>query len=93
MNWIWITIGAVLFMLLIAVPWLNGMLDIYMAYRFKREATEQGCPPDRTAFALNWIAFKWAWLHNAARMVKAMPFLQRDLTENFGIRPDDGRTT
>lgn len=93
MNWIWITIGAVLFMLLIAVPWLNGMFDIYMGYRFQRNAREGGHPADKTAFWLNWIAFKWAWLHNAARIVKAMPFLQRDLSENFGIRPDDGRTT
>lgn len=86
-------VGVFLVMLLFAVPWLNGLLDFYMGYRFQREAREGGAPADATAFWLNWNAFKWAWLHNAARIVKAMPFLQRDLTENFGIRPDDGRTT
>lgn len=88
MNWILGTIGGILFILLIAIPWLNGVLDFIMAYRFAKNHHT-----DKTAALLNWNAFKWSWLHQLEAMVKAMPFLSRDLTENFGIRPDDGRTT
>ena len=88
MNWLLIILGVPLFILLIAVPWLNGVLDFIMAYRFAKNHHT-----DKTAALLNWNAFKWSWLHQLEAMVKAMPFLARDLTENFGIRPDDGRTT
>jgi biotin transporter BioY len=81
-------LAAVLFILLIGIPWLNGVLDFIMAYRFAKNHHT-----DKTAALLNWNAFKWSWLHQLEAMVEAMPFLRRDLTETFGIRPDDGRTT
>lgn len=86
-------IAGVLFLLLFAIPWINGVLDIVMGYRFQRNAIAQGAKADRTAFFLNWNAFKWGWLHNAGRIVEAMPFFKQDLSETFGIRPDDGRVT
>jgi hypothetical protein len=79
---------TIVFILLIAIPWLNGVLDFIMAYRFAKNHHT-----DKTAALLNWNAFKWSWLHQLEAMVEAMPFLRRDLTETFGIRPDDGRTT
>lgn len=82
------TLAAVVFILLIAIPWINGMLDIVMAFRFKKNAKV-----DETAFFLNWNAFKWGWLHNADEIVEKMPFFKQDLSETFGIRPDDGRIT
>ncbi len=88
MNWIWLTIGVVLFILVIGIPWVNGVLDFVMAYRFAKNHHT-----DRTAALLNWNAFKWGWLHNLDKMVEAMPFLRMDLSEIYGIRPDDGRTT
>jgi len=88
MNWLAIAIGVPLFILLVGVPWLNGVLDLIMAWRFAKNHHT-----DKTAFFVNWNAFKWSWLHQLEAMVKAMPFLAKDLTENFGIRPDDGRTT
>jgi len=81
-------LAAVLFILVIGIPWLNGVLDFIMAYRFAKNHHT-----DKTAALLNWNAFKWSWLHQLEAMVEAMPFLRRDLTETFGIRPDDGRTT
>ena len=88
MNWLWMALGVPLFILLVGIPWVNGVLDFVMAYRFARNHHT-----DRTAALLNWNAFKWSWLHQLDRMVEAMPFLRKDLTETFGIRPDDGRTT
>ncbi len=88
MTWLLLTLGIIVFILLIGIPWLNGVLDFIMAYRFAKNHNT-----DRTAALLNWNAFKWSWLHQLDAMVEAMPFLRKDLTENFGIRPDDGRTT
>lgn len=81
-------IGIILLIILVGIPWLNGVLDMVMAYRFSRNHNT-----DRTAAFLNWNAFKWAWLHNLDRIVERMPFMRKDLSEIFGIRPDDGRTT
>lgn len=80
--------AIVLFILLIGVPWLNGVLDLYMAHRFKKSTKS-----DQTAFFLNWNAFKWGWLHTADEIVEKLPFFKKDLSETFGIRPDDGRIT
>ncbi len=86
-------IGTLLFMLVFVIPWINGVLDLVMAKRFQEAAIKMGSKADKTAFLLNWNAFKWGWLHNAGRIVEAMPFMKQDLSEIFGIRPDDGRTT
>jgi hypothetical protein len=81
-------IGLFLFLILIGLPWINGVLDLIMAYRFSRNTNS-----DKTAFLLNWNAFKWGWLHNADEIVEKMPFFKKDLSEIFGIRPDDGKIT
>lgn len=81
-------IGIVLLIILVGIPWVNGVLDIVMATRFGKN---NGV--DKTAVYLNWNAFKWGWLHNADRIVEAFPAFGKDLSETFGIRPDDGRVT
>ena len=82
------SIGIVVFILLVGIPWLNGVLDLIMGWRFSRNTNS-----DKSAFWLNWNAFKWGWLHNADEIVERMPFFKQDLSETFGIRPDDGRIT
>jgi len=90
MNWLLMAIGIPLFILFVAVPWLNGAADFYIAHRFRRDNKSE---KDQTAFLLNWIAFKWSWVSVSDKIVEAMPFFKKDLTETFGIRPDDGRVT
>ena len=79
-------IAIILTLIFIAVPWINGMLDFYMAYRFTKENGG-----DKSAIGFNWLAFKWSWVTQLAYIIKMVPFLSKDLTENFGIRPDDGK--
>ena len=76
------------FLLLIGIPWLNGMIDLYMAHRF---AKENGT--DKSAAFTNWIAWKWSCVTQLKHIVKLVPFLSKDLTEIYGIREDDGRVT
>ena len=83
-------IGLVLLMLIVGVPWLWGVIDLYIAYRFRRDNRAE---KDQTAFLLNWVAFKWSWISVNDKIVEAMPFFKKDLTETFGIRPDDGEIT
>lgn len=90
MFWIWLYLGATIFTVVVAIPWVNGVMDFYIAYRFRKEAKGK---VDLTAFFLNWIAFKWSWTNYWHKIVEAMPFFEKDLTETFGIREDDGRIT
>lgn len=90
MNFLLHVIAIVLLLLLVALPWLNGVADLYMAFRFRREVKTEA---DQTAFFLNWFAFKWSWVNYSHKIVEALPFFQKDLTETFGIRDDDGRIT
>lgn len=83
-------VGLTIFVIVVAVPWIWGVGDLYIALRFRREARGK---VDRTAFLLNWVAFKWGWVNYWHKIVDAMPFFEKDLTENFGIRKDDGRIT
>lgn len=75
---------AVLFVTVIGIPWLNGMIDFYMAQRFVKENGG-----DKSAFYTNWIAFKWSWVTQAMHIGKMVPFLLKDLTVIYGVRPDD----
>ena len=84
MTWLY----ATLFTLLVAVPWVWGMIDLYTMYRFGRDNGG-----DKTAAALHWIGFKWSWVSQSKKIVQALPFFKQDLTELFGIREDDGRVT
>ena len=81
---LWV-VASTAFLFLIAIPWLNGLLDIVIAYRFQKSAIHRGAPLDVSAFILNWIAFKWLWLHNAYSIVARLPFLQHDLSKTFGV--------
>lgn len=75
---------------LVGLPMLLGYYLIYVGMRFKKSA---GATVDQTAFWGNWIVFVWSWAERAKEIVAALPFFSRDLTENFGIKPDDGRIT
>lgn len=75
-------------LLLVGIPWFWGMIDLYMAYRFARENGT-----DKSASFTNWIAWKWSCVTQMEHIVKLVPFLSKDLTEIYGIRPDDGKVT
>ena len=82
---LWV-VAATAFLFLIAIPWLNGLLDLVIGYRFQKRAIEGGAPIDISAFVLNWIAFKWLWIHNAVSIVTRLPFFQHDLSKTFGMK-------
>ena len=84
------TSSIVFFLLLVGIPWIWGVLDLYISYRFRRDNKAK---VDQTAFLLNWLAFKWSWISTKDKIVEAMPFFKKDLTETFGIREDDGNIT
>ncbi len=83
-------IAIILLLFVVFIPWLFGAIDIYTALRFRRDNKST---VDQTAFLLNWIAFKWSWVSVSDKIVEAMPFFKKDLTETFGIREDDGKIT
>lgn len=72
--------GWFLFLLLVGVPWLNGMIDHYMAYRLARKATGI---LDRTALFLNWQMWKWTASSQPENMAEKHPWMQNDLTETL----------
>lgn len=81
-------LGLTLFVLLVALPWVWGVIDLYIMFRFRRDNGG-----DRTAVALHWIGWKWSWVSCSKIIVEKMPFFKKDLTELFGIREDDGKVT
>lgn len=83
-------IGIIMLVLLVGLPMLLGYFLIYVGMRFKKSA---GATVDLTAFWTNWLVFVWSWAERVKEIVAAMPFFEKDLTETFGIRPDDGRIT
>jgi hypothetical protein len=83
-------IGLTVFVLVVAVPWFWGLADLYIAYRFRKETEGKS---DQTSFLLNWFAWKWSWVNRSGIIVEKMPFFQKDLTEIFGIKEDDGKVT
>lgn len=87
---LWLTAGLA-FLLLFALPWLNGLLDLLIGYRFHKRAVEGGAPIDTSAFVLNWIAFKWLWIHNAVSIVVRIPFFRQDLSKTFGIKTENSK--
>ena len=88
MSAIYEWLGAVLAFTFIGLPALLGYYLLYVGLRFKKSA---GATVDQTAFWTNWLVFVWSWAERAKEIVAAMPFFSRDLTENFGIRRDDGK--
>ena len=67
---------------------LWGLGDIYCWYRLARKPEI-----DWTASVLNWWALKWVWASQTKIMVEKLPFLSRDLSETFGVKPDDGKVS
>lgn len=74
----------VLFVIVIALPWLNGVLDLYMGLRFARDNAT-----DKTNAPLNWIALKWLMITKLEMIVTKLPFLRKDLSEIFLDFDDD----
>lgn len=83
-------IGLSIFVAVVALPWLWGLADLYIAYRFRKETKGSA---DQTSFLLNWVAWKWSWVNRSGIIVEKMPFFAQDLTEIFGIKKDDGKVT
>ena len=83
-------IGIIVLTLFVGLPMLLGYYLIYVGMRFKKSA---GVTVDQTAFWINWLVWVWLWAERVKEIVAAMPFFEQDLTETFGIRPDDGRIT
>ena len=75
---------------LVGLPMILGYYWLYTGMRFKKSA---GATVDQTAFWGNWIVFSWMWAARAKEIVAAMPFFSKDLSENFGVKVDDGRIT
>lgn len=82
--------GFILLTIFVGLPMLLGYYLILVGLRFKKSA---GATVDRTAFWLNWFAFVWLWAERVKEIVAAMPFFEQDLSETFGVKPDDGRIT
>jgi len=78
---------VVAFMVL-CVPIVWGLLDMYGCYRFMRNKEV-----DDTAGALWWWQCKAMLTTQPRRMIKAFPWLSQDLAEHAGLRPDDGEIT
>jgi hypothetical protein len=74
--------------LLLAIPLLWGLADMYICYRFIRKPEV-----DYTAGVHWWWDLKWAFGSQTRIMASKLPWLSKDLTEALGIRPDDGRIT
>jgi len=83
-----IWLGLAIFVIVVAVPWIFGVIDLYILYRFRRDNGG-----DQTAALLHWVGWKWSWVSCSRQIVEALPFFKKDLTELFGIRPDDGKVT
>lgn len=75
---------------LIGIPMILGYYWLYVGKRFKKSA---GATVDQTAFWGNWLVFTWMWAARTKEIVAAMPFFAKDLSENFGVKEDDGRIT
>lgn len=77
-----------------AFQWILGILafyglaDLYMWYRMRRSNKV-----DKTASLGNWIALKWVLATQTDLVAERLPFLQRDLSENIGVKEDDGKIT
>ena len=74
----------------VGIQTILGPSVFFTGMRFKKSA---GATVDQTAFWGNWIVFSWMWAARAKEIVTAMPFFSKDLSENFGVKKDDGRIT
>lgn len=48
---------------------------------------------DKTAAIGNWFKLKWTLASRAREVAEMLPFLTKDLTENVGVKADDGKIT
>ena len=75
-------------MLYVLIPLaLYALYDLYWAYRFIRRPQV-----DSTAGFLWWLLLKHHAALHTHKLVRALPWISKDLTEAFG-GPDDGRVT
>ena len=77
-----------LFLLLIGIPWIWGLLDMYGMYRFSRSKVI-----DTTAALLHWWEVKALYTTQAKAMVKLFPWLGMDLSEDRKVTKEDGRVS
>lgn len=87
---LFLSLLGVMIGLIIAPFFFMGVLLVVVGRRMKRNMGPRG---DQSAFWSNYIAFIWGWAEQGKALAAALPFFQKDLTENFDIRPDDGKVT
>ena len=84
-------LGGVILIFVYVVPWFLGLFLLYVGLRFRKSAHEAGVELDISAFWGNWLIWVWMWAERAKEIVLAMPFFQKDLSENMGVKQDDGK--
>ena len=77
-----------IFLLLIGIPWIWGLLDMYGLYRFAREEDV-----DKTAALLHWWEVKALFTTQSKAMAKLFPCLSMDLSEDRKVTKEDGEIT
>lgn len=87
MNTLLVVAAVFLGIFLIAIPVLLGYYILYVGWRFKKSS---GAVVDQSSFYLSWLIFIWFWAERSKEIAAAMPFFAQDLSETYGIRPDDG---
>ena len=71
--------------LVAAYIFYRGGLDLYRAYRFSRSGYV-----DPSAGIRNYDDLVWLIGSQPQRVAEAMPWVRQDLSEQRGLRPDDG---
>jgi hypothetical protein len=65
-----------------------GAADLYMAWRMRRHDKV-----DKSAIVGNWFTLKWMLASQTDKVVEKLPFLSKDLSENVGVKEDDGKVS
>jgi len=58
-----------------------GLMDLFMAYRFSK-----GEGVDKSASLWNWFSLKWCLASQTERIIKALPFISKDLSVVVGLK-------
>ena len=88
LSWAVGVLGMVLFILLIALPWIWGIADMVGCKRFADKPEY-----DRTAAILHWWEVKSLFATQAPAMIKKFPWLGMDLSEDRKVTDEDGEVT
>ena len=81
-------IGIVLLFLLVGIPWLWGIVDMYGCNRFARKPEY-----DYTAAVLHYWEVKSLFVTQSKAMIKKFPWLGMDLSEDREVTDEDDVVT